>query len=97
MNKKNTMPSYLVELEHELAAALRNVDEQIELLRLCKEENDEKHKDIIWGMGERAKLMERIERLEDIIKRASNQFFRDGSDSQTASGMLTILEEVRKP
>ena len=65
MNKKNTMPSYLVELEHELAAALRKVDEQRELLRLCKEENNEKHKDIIWGMGERAKLMKRIERLED--------------------------------
>jgi hypothetical protein len=65
MNKKNTMPSYLVELEHELAAALRKVDEQRELLRLCKEENDEKHKDIIWCMGERAKLMERIERLEE--------------------------------
>ena len=97
MNKKNTMPSYLVELEHELAAALRKVDEQRELLRLCKEENDEKHKDIIWGMGERAKLMERIERLDDIIKRASNEFFRDGSDSQVASGMLTILEEGRKP
>jgi hypothetical protein len=65
MNKKNTMPSYLVELEHELAAALRKVDDQMELLRLCKEENNEKHKDIIWGMGERSKLMERIKRLED--------------------------------
>jgi len=40
---------------------------------------------------------ERIKRLEDIIRRASNEFFRDGSDSQTASGMLTILEEGRKP
>jgi len=96
MNKKNTMPSYLVELEHELAAALRKVDEQRELLRLCKEENNEKHKDIIWGMDERAKLMERIKRLDDIIHRASCEFFRDGSDGQTASGMLTILEEGRK-
>jgi hypothetical protein len=64
MNKK-TMPSYLVELEHELACAIRKIDEQMELLRLCKEEDNEKRKDIIWGMGERAKLMERIERLED--------------------------------
>ncbi len=40
---------------------------------------------------------ERIKRLEDIIKRASNEFFRDGSDIQVANGMLTILEEVRKP
>jgi DNA integrity scanning protein DisA with diadenylate cyclase activity len=39
---------------------------------------------------------ERIKRLEDIIKRASNEFFRDGSDIQVANGMLTILEEVRK-
>jgi light-regulated signal transduction histidine kinase (bacteriophytochrome) len=65
MKSKQTMPSYLVQLEHELAAALRKVDEQMELLRLCKEENDEKHKDIIWGMAERAKLMERIKRLEE--------------------------------
>ena len=38
---------------------------------------------------------ERIKRLEDIISRASSRFFRDGSDGQVASGMLTILEEVR--
>jgi len=40
---------------------------------------------------------ERIQRLEDIISRAAYTFFRDGSDGQVASGMLTILEEVRKP
>jgi hypothetical protein len=40
---------------------------------------------------------ERIKRLEDIINRAACAFFRDGSDGQVASGMLTILEEVRKP
>ena len=40
---------------------------------------------------------ERIKRLEDIIYRAGCEFFRDGSDGQTASGMLTILEEARKP
>jgi len=40
---------------------------------------------------------ERIKRLEDIIHRASCEFFRDGSDIQVANGMLTILEEVRKP
>lgn len=52
------------ELEHELSAAIRQVDEQSELLRLCKEENEEKRKDIIWSMGERAKLIDRIDRLE---------------------------------
>ena len=41
-------------------------------------------------------LKDRIKRLEDIIHRASCEFFRDGSDSQTASGMLTILEEGRQ-
>jgi len=40
---------------------------------------------------------ERIKRLEDIIHRAACAFFRDGSDGQVASGMLTILEEMRKP
>ena len=42
-------------------------------------------------------LKERTKHLEDIIHRAACEFFRDGSDGQTASGMLTILEEVRKP
>jgi hypothetical protein len=42
-------------------------------------------------------LKDRIKRLEEIIHRASCEFFRDGSDSQVASGMLAILEEGRKP
>ena len=46
---------------------------------------------------ENLRLQERIKRLEDIISRASSRFFRDGSDIQVANGMLTILEEVRKP
>ena len=45
---------------------------------------------------ELAAAQERIKRLEDIIHRAACEFFRDGSDGQTASGMLTILEEGRK-
>ena len=40
---------------------------------------------------------ERIKRLEETISRAAFAFFRDGSDGQVASGMLSILEEVRKP
>ena len=95
MNKKHTMPSYLVELEHELSAALIKVDDQRELLRLSQEENEEKRKDIVWTMGERAKLMDRIKQLEDIIKRASSAFFSEGSDKETAVAMLTILEELR--
>ena len=65
MSKKHTMPSRLIELEHELSAALIKIDDQRELLRLCKEENEEKRKDIIWTMGERAKLMDRIKQLEE--------------------------------
>jgi len=38
---------------------------------------------------------ERIAHLEDRINRAATAFFRDGSDGQVASGMLTILEEER--
>ena len=38
---------------------------------------------------------ERIKQLEDRIHRASIAFFRDGSDGQVASGMLSILEEER--
>ena len=84
-----------IDLEHELSAALIKVDDQRELLRLAKEENEEKRKDIVWTMGERAKLMDRIKQLEDIIKRASSAFFCEGSDKETAVAMLTILEESR--
>jgi hypothetical protein len=40
---------------------------------------------------------ERIKRLENIISRAKNKFFRHGSNGTAASGMLDILGEVRKP
>ena len=40
---------------------------------------------------------ERIKRLEDIISRARNKFFRHGSNGTAASGMLDILGEARKP
>ena len=83
------------DLEHELSAALIKVDDQRELLKLAKEENEEKRKDIVWTMGERAKLMDRVKRLEDIIKRASWAFYCEGSDKETAVSMLTILEESR--
>ena len=83
------------DLEHELSAALIKVDDQRELLRLAKEENEEKRLDIVWTMGERAKLMDRVKQLEDIIKRASSAFFSEGSDKETAVAMLTILEESR--
>ena len=40
-------------------------------------------------------LRERIKQLEDRIHRAAMAFFRDGSDGQVASSMLSILEEER--
>ena len=54
-----------IDLEDELAAALGKVDEQRELLRLSQLENEEKRKDIVWTMGERAKLMDRVKQLEE--------------------------------
>ena len=73
--------SFARQLERELNAA--NV------------EIDEKRKDIVYLATEKAKLEERINRLEDRIRRASIAFFEDGSDGQVASGMLAILEEER--
>ena len=70
MSKKHTMPSRLIELEHELSAALIKVDDQRELLRLCKEENEEKRQDIVYLATEKAKLEERIKRLEDVLQTA---------------------------
>jgi hypothetical protein len=46
---------------------------------------------------ENLRLQERIKRLEDIISRAKNKFFRHGSNGTAASGMLDILGEVRNP
>jgi len=44
---------------------------------------------------ENKQLKARIKHLEDRIERASIAFFADGSDRQTAAGMLQILEEER--
>jgi hypothetical protein len=49
------------------------------------------------GIGDVRQYQERIKRLEDIISRAKNKFFRHGSNGTAASGMLDILGEVRKP
>jgi hypothetical protein len=46
---------------------------------------------------ENLRLQERIKRLENIISRAKNKFFRHGSNGTAASGMLDILGEGRKP
>ena len=64
-------------------------------LNAANAEIEEKRKDVVWLATEKAKLEERIKRLEDRIHRAAIAFFRDGSDGQVASGMLAILEEER--
>ena len=53
------------ELEHELAAALRKIDDECGLLQLCKQENEEKRKDIVYLATEKARLELRIDRLEE--------------------------------
>ena len=45
---------------------------------------------------ENLSLRQRINQLEDIIDRASNRFFADGSDGKTAAEMLIILNEASK-
>lgn len=64
-------------------------------LNAANVEIDEKRKDIVYLATEKAKLEERINRLEIIISRARNRFFCDGSNGRAASGMLAILEEER--
>lgn len=50
------------------------------------------------GMTERRKYLPEIERLHEIIKRASVRFFEDGtSDGETAAAMLRILDEAKSP
>jgi hypothetical protein len=108
MNNKQTMPSYLVELEHELADAHDRIRLLIAERDTARLQADQKISlreefrellgtdDIEQGVAVVREMKKRIKRLEDIISRAAYAFFRDGSDGQVASGMLTILEEVRK-
>ena len=45
--------------------------------------------------ADRRRLRAEVERLNDIINRASVQFFHDGSDGETAAKMLTVLNEAK--
>jgi hypothetical protein len=108
MNKQ-TMPSYLVELEHKLSDANDRIRLLIAERNTARLQADQKISlreefrellgtdDIEQGVAVVRGLQDRIKRLEGIISRAAYAFFCDGSDGQTASGMLTILEEGRKP
>jgi transposase-like protein len=44
--------------------------------------------------AELARLRAEVERRNDIIKRASMQFFHDGTDGEAAAKMLTVLNEA---
>jgi hypothetical protein len=87
--------------------------EAVSFCSFCKSETDHVLQRSMWSCGthfndphwrtkecykrELNAANDHIKRLEDIINRAAYAFFRDGSDGQVASQMLTILEEVRKP
>jgi hypothetical protein len=45
--------------------------------------------------NEASRLRAEMERRNDIINRASLQFFHDGSDGETAAKMLTVLNEAK--
>jgi hypothetical protein len=45
--------------------------------------------------AELTRLRAEVERWNDIINRASVQFFHDGSDGETAAKMLTVLNEAK--
>jgi transposase-like protein len=45
--------------------------------------------------AERDELRAEVERCNDIINRASVQFFHDGTDGETAAKMLTVLNEEK--
>ena len=74
---------FAIELETELQEATFEI-ERLRKANLQLREGAEQQK-------------QRIKRLEDIISRAKNKFFRHGSNGTAASGMLDILGEVRKP
>jgi hypothetical protein len=108
MNKQ-TMPSYLVELEHELSDANDRIRLLVAERNTARLQADQKISlreefrellgtdDIEQGVAVVREMKKRIKRLEDIISRAKNKFFRHGSNGTAASGMLDILGEVRKP
>lgn len=104
MNKKHTMPSRLIELEHELASTLRKVDEQSELLRLSQEENEEKRKDVVWLATEKAKLENYVTELENRLRALWDKY--DGERKhymerikrleEAGDAMASILNNTRK-
>ena len=91
-------------LEHMTGDVYRvGCDLEIELnaandrIKRLEEELNELRSNEAGLLNSNGELERRIKRLEDIISRAKNKFFRHGSNGTAASGMLDILGEVRKP
>jgi hypothetical protein len=82
-------------LERELAAAKA----ECERLKFALVEWEAKErgwsKAVEKDAAELTRLRAEVERLTDIINRASVQFFHDGSDGETAAKMLTVLNEAK--
>jgi hypothetical protein len=51
--------------------------------------------ELVTLTAERDLLRAEVERCNDIINRASVQFFHDGTDGETAAKMLTVLNEAK--
>jgi hypothetical protein len=47
------------------------------------------------ALAEIQRLLAEVERRNDIINRASVEFFRDGTDGETAAKMLKVLNEAK--
>jgi len=81
----------------ETAATITRLKERINRLEEELIDVKNKHSVLIADVVLYEDRGERIKRLENIISRAKNKFFRHGSNGTAASGMLDILGEVRKP
>jgi hypothetical protein len=46
-------------------------------------------------LAERDQLRAEVERCNDIINRASVQFFHDGADGETAAKILRVINEAK--
>ena len=79
------------DLQRELNAANDRIKRLEEQLMDAKN----KHAVLVADVVLNEDRAERIKQLEDRIHRAAMAFFKDGSDGQVASGMLSILEEER--
>jgi hypothetical protein len=102
-NAASQMRDACASLERELAALTTERDQLNEMfhqirLKITAAGGDpyKLHDEALDGIiSERDQLRAEVERRNDIINRASVQFFHDGSDGETAAKMLTVLNEAK--